>query len=29
MANVIGNGTVSQIADVDGDPITSVNRFPV
>ena len=29
MANVIGNGTVSQIADVDGDPITTVNRFPV
>ena len=29
MANVIGNGTVSQIADVDGDPITSSNRFPV
>ena len=29
MANVIGNGTVSQIADVDGDPITTTNRFPV
>ena len=29
MANVIGNGTISQIADVDGDPITSSNRFPV
>ena len=29
MANVIGNGTVSQIADVDGDPITTANRFPV
>ena len=29
MANVIGNGTVSQIADVDGDPITGANRFPV
>ena len=29
MANVIGNGSISQIADVDGDPITSSNRFPV
>ena len=29
MANVIGNGTISQIADVDGDPITTTNRFPV
>ena len=29
MANVIGNGTISQIADIDGDPITSSNRFPV
>ena len=29
MANVIGNGSMSQIADVDGDPITGTNRFPV
>ena len=29
MANVIGNGSISQIADVDGDPITTTNRFPV
>ena len=29
MANVIGNGTISQIADVDGDTITTTNRFPV
>jgi len=29
MANVIGNGSISQIADVDGDPITGTNRFPV
>ena len=29
MANVIGNGSISQIADVDGDPITTANRFPV
>ena len=29
MANVICNGTISQIADIDGDPITSSNRFPV
>ena len=29
MANVIGNGSISQIADVDGDPITTSNRFPV
>ena len=29
MANVIGNGTISQIADIDGDPITGSNRFPV
>ena len=29
MANVIGNGSISQIADIDGDPITGANRFPV
>ena len=29
MANVIGNGSISQIADIDGDPITTANRFPV
>ena len=29
MANVIGNGSITQIADVDGDPITTTNRLPV
>ena len=29
MANVIGNGSITQIADIDGDPITSTNRLPV
>ena len=29
MANVIGNGTASMIMDTDGDPITTLNRFPV
>ena len=29
MANVIGNGSIYQIDDVDGDPITGTNRFPV
>jgi hypothetical protein len=29
MANVIGNGSIAQLADIDGDPISSTNRLPV